>query len=76
LGQLFKSRSLQRQHTELLVLVTPHIVDPVGAATATEVKPLPQVPIPYMKTPKFDEKLPGSKELENKSQPATPREKP
>jgi pilus assembly protein CpaC len=74
LGQLFKSRSLQRQHTELLVLVTPHVVDPVGAATVA--KPLPRVPIPYMKTPKFDEKLPGSKQLENNSQPATPREKP
>ena len=29
LGQLFRSRSINRSNTELLVLVTPHIVDPV-----------------------------------------------
>ncbi len=34
LGQLFRSRSINRSNTELLVLVTPHIVDPVHVQTA------------------------------------------
>ena len=33
LGQLFRSRSINRSNTELLVLVTPHIVDPVHTQT-------------------------------------------
>ena len=34
LGQLFRSRSINRSNTELLVLVTPHIVDPVHSQTS------------------------------------------
>jgi pilus assembly protein CpaC len=57
LGQLFRSRSINRSNTELLVLVTPHIVDPVHAAVAAPVVSPP--PIPYIDTPKFDTNLPG-----------------
>ena len=35
LGQLFRSRSINRSNTELLVLVTPHIVDPVHTESST-----------------------------------------
>jgi pilus assembly protein CpaC len=58
LGQLFRSRSINRSNTELLVLVTPHIVDPVHAQTAAPVEPKPV--IPYIDNPKFDDKLPGA----------------
>jgi pilus assembly protein CpaC len=58
LGQLFRSRSINRSNTELLVLVTPHIVDPVHAQTAVPVEPKPA--IPYIDNPGFDEKLPGA----------------
>ena len=60
LGQLFHSRSINRSNTELLVLVTPRIVDPVHVQTAVPVEPKPV--IPYINNPKFDEKLPGAEE--------------
>ena len=43
LGELFKSKSVNLQNTELLVLVTPVIVDPVGGQTVT---PEPEVTMP------------------------------
>ena len=71
LGELFRSKSVQRNNTELMVLVTPHVVDPVrGGAKVTST---PQAAMPYLTVPKFDENLPGHKELEHPSQPATPR---
>ena len=58
LGQLFRSRSINRSNTELLVLVTPHIVDPVHAQVT--VPAVPQPIYPYIDNPKFDDKLPGA----------------
>ena len=58
LGQLFRSRSINRSNTELLVLVTPRIVDPVHTQTAVPAEPKPV--IPYIENPKFDNKLPGA----------------
>ena len=58
LGQLFRSRSINRSNDELLVLVTPHIVDPVHVETS--VPPGPKPPVPYIEDPKFDEKIPGA----------------
>ena len=43
LGELFKSKNVNLSNTELLVLVTPVIVDPVGGQTVT---PEPQVTMP------------------------------
>jgi len=60
LGQFFKSHSTNKSHTELLVLVTVHIVDPVHAAVAT-VAPEPKLAVPFMETSKFDKNMPGSK---------------
>ena len=71
LGQLFRSRSTQRNNTELMVLVTPHVADPVRSGA--NVTSTPHAPMPYMSVPRFDENLPGHKELEHPSQPATPR---
>ncbi|MGH9538234.1 MAG: type II and III secretion system protein family protein [Terriglobales bacterium] len=58
LGQLFRSRSINRSNTELMVLVTPHIVDPVHVPTASPVDP--KLAIPYIENPKFDDHLPGA----------------
>ena len=63
LGQLFRSRSINRSNTELLVLVTPHIVDPVHTETTTPADPTP--PIPYLDNPKFDDKLPGAEKKQD-----------
>jgi pilus assembly protein CpaC len=67
LGHLFRSKGVNRSNTELLVLVTPHIADPVkmGAAVAAQPKPA----IPFLETPKFDQKLPMRKELEQQANP-------
>ena len=55
LGQLFRSKSLNHQNTELLVLVTPVIVDPVNQA---EPEPkIPIGPIPPLDVPMFDESV-------------------
>ncbi|MGA9210293.1 MAG: hypothetical protein WB347_21030, partial [Terriglobales bacterium] len=48
LGNLFKSKNLQREKTELMVLVTAHRISPSGQPS-----PLPAFP------QKFLEKLPG-----------------
>ena len=57
LGELFKSRNTDITNTELLVLVTPVIVDPVGGET---VAPVPQetLPVKNMDVPAFDKDLP------------------
>lgn len=59
LGQLFRSRSTNRSNTELMVLVTPHVVDPVH--TTGPAPSLPKDPVPYLDNPDFDKGMPGSK---------------
>ena len=46
LGKLFESRSIQKNNTELLVLVTPELVRPIPAGTKP---PGIQMPRPFMK---------------------------
>jgi pilus assembly protein CpaC len=57
LGQLFRSHNVNRSNTELMVLVTPHVVDPVHADQSQPALPAPAVP--FMDRPKFDESVPG-----------------
>lgn len=57
LGHLFRSRNLNQSNTELLVLVTPRIVDPLKSGVQTAAEPL--APIPYLNTLKYDKSLPG-----------------
>jgi pilus assembly protein CpaC len=59
LGQLFKSRSTNRTNTELLILVTPTIMDPVAGAVPP---PEPQVNMPVQNLDKngFDKGLPDA----------------
>jgi pilus assembly protein CpaC len=61
LGQLFRSRAINKSNNELLVFVTPHIVDPVHA-TATPAPAPPQAPVPFLDKKKFDEQAPGNKQ--------------
>lgn len=67
LGQLFRSRSINKNNTELLVFVTPHIVDPVHTAGSTVSSP--KLVVPFLDEKKFDEQAPGHKQLGNESQP-------
>jgi len=64
LGALFRSRSINRSNSELLVLVTPHVVDPVRLGTPAKEPPSP--PIKYLTNPDFDKNLlqivPGKKD--------------
>jgi len=74
LGQLFRSKSNTLSRTELVVLVTPHIVDPVN--TGKQMTATPKPLIPYMQTPKYDRDLPSHKELEKPAQQTTPKQEP
>ena len=49
LGQLFRSKSFQKSKDELVVIVTPHIVHPLGVGQEPK---LPEYPVPYMKAHK------------------------
>ncbi|MGH9502124.1 MAG: type II and III secretion system protein family protein [Terriglobales bacterium] len=69
LGQLFRSRSINRSNDELLVLVTPHIVDPVHVETSVPPGPTPSVP--YLENPKFDEEMPGSEKKPAQASPSS-----
>ena len=62
LGKLFQSRSIQKSKSELVVLVTPRIVDPIGSGaqmTATPAQVMPSLDIQ-----KYDPGIPGHKQLE------------
>ncbi len=61
LGQLFRSRSINKNNTELLVLVTPHIVDPVHVDAPAPMAP--KLAVPFLDVPKFDKEAPGNKEV-------------
>jgi pilus assembly protein CpaC len=57
LGLLFRSKSINKTNSELVVIVTPTIVDPAaGQATSPEV---PQMPMAPLDTKHFDQKIPG-----------------
>ena len=61
LGQFFRSRSINKTNTELLVLVTPHIVDPVRTTEPAVAQPMPI--IPYLEKDKFDSQAPGHEKV-------------
>ncbi|SEC13918.1 type II and III secretion system protein family protein [Terriglobus roseus] len=58
LGALFKSKDIKRSTTEILVLVTPEIVDPMSAAP-TWVEPTS--PVPTLDEKEFDQAMPKIK---------------
>jgi pilus assembly protein CpaC len=57
LGHLFRSQSLNRSHTELVVLVTPHVIDPTRIS-APPPSP-PANPVKFLNVPSFDKNLPA-----------------
>jgi pilus assembly protein CpaC len=60
LGKLFQSKSIQKTRTELIVLATPRIVDPLK----TTILPAPPKPvIPYMRSQNYDKGIPGNKNV-------------
>ncbi|OLD20176.1 MAG: hypothetical protein AUI85_01225 [Acidobacteriales bacterium 13_1_40CM_3_55_5] len=67
LGQLFRSRNINKSKTELMVLVTPHIVDPVHTTTPPPANP--NLSVPFLDKPKFDEHMPGHEKTESSPSP-------
>jgi len=57
LGQLFRSRSVNRTNSELIVIVTPYIVDPAAAPTA--LPELPKAPLKPLEQKQFDTTIPA-----------------
>ena len=57
LGQLFRSKNLNRSTMELVVLVTPKLVDPLSAADVSAPK-TPSMAVPFLEQQKFDRNLP------------------
>jgi pilus assembly protein CpaC len=53
IGKLFRSRSVNRNNTELMVLVTPKLVKPLDPS---QVPPTPPFPAPFLDGKKFDGK--------------------
>ena len=69
LGYLFKSRSVTRSNGELVVLVTPRLVDPIKLNTPP---PLPPAnPLKFLEIPQFDKDLPYKATAPQNPQPAT-----
>lgn len=56
LGALFRSRSVTRSNTELIVMVTPHVVDPLRMNTPPPAPPAN--PIKFLDNGHFDKNLP------------------
>ena len=75
LGQLFRSRNIKKDRTELFVLVTPYIANPVktGQQMASSV---PKAPVPFLKKEKYDQTLPGHKESQPPSRSKSSQKKP
>jgi len=60
IGQLFRSKSVNRTNSELMVIVTPVIVDP--AVTTTAAPEIPKMPMKPLDSRQFDKTIPsGSK---------------
>jgi pilus assembly protein CpaC len=69
LGELFRSRSINRSNAELMVLVTPHILDPVRVTSAAP--PVPKPAAPFLDDKEFDKSIPGNKEVGTTTPPAS-----
>ncbi|HLY92597.1 MAG TPA: pilus assembly protein N-terminal domain-containing protein [Candidatus Angelobacter sp.] len=61
IGALFRSKSINKVNSELMVIVTPVIIDPASSAGAAPPE-LPKPTVPNMDSKEFDKKFPtGSK---------------
>jgi pilus assembly protein CpaC len=57
LGQLFRSKNLNRSTMELVVIVTPKIIEPLNEAAAPQAAP-PAMAVPFLQQQTFDRNLP------------------
>lgn len=64
LGELFKSKSVNRSVMELVVVVTPTLVDPVSDANVVGA-PTPEMIVPFLDKGKFDHDLPKGEKKQN-----------
>ena len=71
LGQIFRSHSKNLTSSELLVVVTPTIVDPLGIPTAVPLLPKPVVP--GLDPNRFDHHFPGSHQVPGTATPIVQR---
>jgi pilus assembly protein CpaC len=68
LGNFFRSHSVTRSNSELVVLVTPRVVDPVKLNTPPAVPPAN--PIKFLDNPGFDKGMPASAKPPATNQPS------
>ena len=69
LGNFFRSRSISRSNSELVVLVTPRVIDPVKLNSPAPVPPAN--PVKFLDNPGFDRGLPGkAQQAPSSSQPS------
>jgi pilus assembly protein CpaC len=62
LGELFKSKNLNHSTTELIIVVTASVVDPINSPGSTD---SPKMPIPSLNIPKFDKGLGPAVKMED-----------
>jgi pilus assembly protein CpaC len=61
LGQLFRSKNLNHSVSELVIVVTASVVDPLHTTSPTD---NPKYPVPFLNEPKFDRGLTPSIKME------------
>jgi cell division septation protein DedD len=71
LGALFKSRNINHSTSELVVIVTPTLVDPL---TETEEPAQPDFPIPTLNKGSFDKSLGNDKNAHPAAEPQSPEQ--
>ena len=69
LGQLFRSKNLNHSVTELIVIVTPTVVDPLNTP-AIKAPATPKWPVPFLSPPEFDLGLPSHDKVMGQSSTA------
>jgi pilus assembly protein CpaC len=69
LGKLFQSKSVNHSVSELAIIVTPTVIDPLSQDPAATV-PQPKMVVPFINNPKFD------KDLAPKTPPPQPQPNP
>ena len=67
LGNLFRSKNVNRTVTELAVIITPTLVDPLSENPVNPAEP--NLPVPFLSTPKFDKGITPKTPVEGTAKP-------
>jgi len=67
LGNLFRSKNVNRTVTELAVIITPTLVDPLSENPVNPAEP--NLPVPFLSTPKFDKGITPKTPVEGPAKP-------